>query len=226
MSARRVAALVDSLLSDRRTRLSKVDPDDAEVLRAAITLRSARPGAGEPDEPFVTGLRRELALQLDAAPAPLTPLPARPPVRPTVARRARLLVGAAASVVMLGGTVAATTTVDHVLAAASGPQTSTGQLVRTASLDSTDGGVLGQAVAYRGNPSWVFMSVEDPAVSGMLRCQIEMDNGTMAATGTFVVRNGVGTWARPISLDVSRVRRATLLTPSGTVVATARFTSA
>ena len=217
MSSRRVAALVDSLLSDRRTRLSKVDPDDTDVLRAAIAMRSARPGDGDPDDRFVVRLRQELAQELDPAPAPSA--------RPAVSRRARVMVGAAAAVSMLGGTVAATTSVNHVLAAASAPPANSSHLLRTATLASKDGVVLGQAVAYRGDPSWVFMSVRDPGWRGTLRCQIEMDNGQMVATGTFEVRNGVGTWARPVSLDISRVRGATLMTPSGVVLASARFTS-
>ena len=133
------------------------------------------------------------------------------------------MVGAAAVVTMLGGTVAVTTTVDHALATASGRPATSGQLLRVGTFESTDGRTVGQIVAYRGDPSWVFMSIRDPGVSGAIGCHILMDNGRTAAAGTFVVHDGVGQWARTVPADVDRFQGATLVTAAGSAVATASF---
>ena len=215
MNPRRVATYIDDVLSDRRPRRFKAGRVDADVLRVAIAMRAARPGEGFPEDQFVAHLRQELAVQARDS--------AETPTRPAVTRRARLMVGAAAVVTMMGGTVAATTTVDHALAAASVHDTTHGQLLRVGTFESTDGRSVGQIVAYRGNPSWVFMSIRDPGVDGTIGCQIQMDNGHTAAAGSFVVHNGVGQWARTVPADVSRFRGATLVTAGGSAVATASF---
>jgi hypothetical protein len=214
MNRRRVTSFVDAVVSDRRPGSFKGDPLDADVVRVAIAMRAARPGADIPEEQFVARLGDELGREVAAADATTA--------RRVVTRRARLIVGGAAAVLsMLGGTVAATTTVDHALASAKvSPVT---RLLRMGTFTSADGHAVGQIVAYRGDPSWVFMSFRDPEMNGAVRCQIEMDNGKTAATGTFEVHNGVGEWARPVSVDIDRVRGATLVTPAGSALATASF---
>jgi hypothetical protein len=215
MNRRRVAVFLDDMLSDRRPRRFKAGTVDADVLRMAIAMRAARPGEGVPEERFVARLRQELAVQAgEAAPAP---------ARPVATRRARLMVGAAAAVTMMGGTVAATTTVNHALAASSGHHSTPGQLLRVGTFESPDGHAVGKIVAYRGDPSWVFMSIHAPGVNGSIGCQIQMDNGRTAAAGSFDVHDGVGQWARTVPADVSRFRGATLVTGAGTAVATATF---
>jgi hypothetical protein len=215
MNTPRVTSFIDAVLSDRRPGRFKAGPIEANILRVAIAMRAARPGGGVPEERFVARLHQELALQVDGTDTA--------PARMVVTRRARLMMGAAAAVTMLGGTVAATTTVDHALAAASASHATRGELLRMGTFESTGGRVVGQIVAYRGDPSWVFMSIRAPGMNGSLRCQIEMDNGQKAATGSFEIHNGVGEWARPISADVSRIRGATLASPTGSALATATF---
>jgi cytochrome b6-f complex iron-sulfur subunit len=110
VSERGVRRFVADLLRGRRPRPFHAEDDDAAQLRAAITLRAARPGAGAPREEFVTGLHRRLAEELardDAnrdAPPP-TPLAA------VDRTRRRLVQGAsiAASAAAIGAGV------DHVL---------------------------------------------------------------------------------------------------------------
>ena len=123
----------------------------------------------------------------------------------------------------MGGTVAATTTVEHALAAANAPPMAPGQLLRVGNLESPGGHAVGQIVAYRGATSWVLMSIRDPGVNGAVDCRIQMANGRTAATGAFVVHNGVGELARPISVNVGTFRNATLMTGGGSVLATASF---
>ena len=161
-------------------------------------MQAARPGEGAPDAQFVDNLRNELALQVAAAPASS--------VSPMVSRRSRLLVGAAAAVTVIGGTVAATTGVEHALVAAPAVHVTYSHLLRMGTFESKDGKTVGEIVAYRGNPSWVFMSIKAPGLKGTVRCQIEMDNGHSGPTGTFVLQNGVGDWARPIPVDINQIR--------------------
>ena len=65
MNARRVTAFVESLRRNRRPKAFEPDPDDVEVMRAAIELNNAEPGSGIPRSEFVSDLHRRLAEQLD-----------------------------------------------------------------------------------------------------------------------------------------------------------------
>jgi hypothetical protein len=216
MKHRRVSWYIDDVLANRRPRRFRASVADAEILRTAITMQAARPGEGGPKPQFVDDLRMELALQVAKTSAP--------PVRPVVSRRSRLLVGAAAAVTVIGGTVAATTSVEHALVAAPVSNDTYNQLLRMGTFESKDGHTVGEIVAYRGNPSWVLMSIRAPGLTGAVRCQIEMDNGHAGPTGTFVLESGVGDWARPIPVDIGRIRGATLVSSTGATVATATFT--
>lgn len=70
MNARRVTAYVESLRRNRRPKAFTPDPDDVEVMRAAIELNNAEPDAAQPRPEFVSDLHRRLADQLDDAEAP------------------------------------------------------------------------------------------------------------------------------------------------------------
>jgi hypothetical protein len=218
MNPRRVASFVDAVVSDRRPPPFKADPAEADILRAAIAMRAGRSGEGSPEPQFVAHLRQELALKARQATAS--------PSRPRVTRRTRLLLGAAAAVTMIGGTVAATTTVERALSSAKASHVGSGQLLRVGQFESSAGHTVGQIVAYRGNPSWVLMSIRDPGMNGPVTCRVQMSNGRTAATGSFAVRNGVAEFARTISVDTGQFRKATLVTAGGSVVATATFLAA
>ncbi|MBO0876742.1 MAG: Rieske (2Fe-2S) protein [Pseudonocardia sp.] len=69
MSERNVRRYVADLLRGRRPRAFRAEDDDATQLRAAITLRAARPGASGPREEFVHDLHRRLAADLADDPA-------------------------------------------------------------------------------------------------------------------------------------------------------------
>jgi cytochrome b6-f complex iron-sulfur subunit len=150
-----VRRFVADLLRGRRPRPFHADEDDAAQLRAAITLRAARPGAGAPREEFVTGLHRRLAEELardDVERAASSP---PPPVAAVDRTRRRLVQGAsiAASAAAIGAGV------DHVLsrpAEAGGDETlrpNTGQWhTVAASADLPEGGVqafdLGTVIGF------------------------------------------------------------------------------
>jgi cytochrome b6-f complex iron-sulfur subunit len=65
MNARRVSAFIESLRRNRRPKPFTPDADDVEVMRAAIELNNAEPGAAIPRPEFVSDLHRRLAAQLD-----------------------------------------------------------------------------------------------------------------------------------------------------------------
>ncbi|HLK00689.1 MAG TPA: Rieske (2Fe-2S) protein [Streptosporangiaceae bacterium] len=100
---------IEDLVRSRRPRRFRASDDEAAMARAAITLRSARPGSGEPAEEFVTALHKRLADELDP-----------PPARRSVAGRRTFLSAAATAGAVAAG--AAGAAIDHVLTTSgSGP---------------------------------------------------------------------------------------------------------
>src|ERR1700722_879699 len=65
MTKRRLAAYIDALADGKHPDSFDADPDDVDVLRTAISLRSARPGDSLPDDGFVNRLYEELANEAD-----------------------------------------------------------------------------------------------------------------------------------------------------------------
>ncbi|MBV9164309.1 MAG: Rieske 2Fe-2S domain-containing protein [Pseudonocardiales bacterium] len=146
MSARGVRRFVADLLAGRRPRSFRADDTDVGPLRAAITLRAARPGSTAPGDEFVTDLHRRLAAaQTDQDVQPL-PLP-----RPVVDGTRRRLV-AATSIAAAAAAVGAVA--DHALTSRSPapsrpggqqtllPNTGEWRTVST-SADLAEGGVRG-----------------------------------------------------------------------------------
>jgi hypothetical protein len=95
--------------------------------------------------------------------------------------------------------------------------------LRTASLVSTAGGGIGDAVAYAGPPAWVFMRVDRALPDGTYRCVVTADGGPPLEVGSLVVVAGQGSWGRRLAADPDRLRTARLETGDGTVVAAASF---
>lgn len=85
--------MIEAVLAGQPLPDGHLDADEAVALRAAIELRAARPGSDQPDEQFVTSLRRRIRDSVSEPPAPSG-----------VPRRA-LLAGAAAAVA--GGVIGA-----------------------------------------------------------------------------------------------------------------------
>jgi nitrite reductase/ring-hydroxylating ferredoxin subunit len=100
---------IEDLIRSRRPRRFKASEDDAAMVRAAITLRAARQGSGEPTDEFVASLHRKLAAELDP-----------PPERRAAAARRTFLRAAAAT----GGAVAAVAAgagIDHAVTSRTAP---------------------------------------------------------------------------------------------------------
>jgi nitrite reductase/ring-hydroxylating ferredoxin subunit len=70
MKSRRVTAFVESLRRNRRPKEFTPDPEEVEIMRAAIELNNAEPGAAIPRPEFVGDLHRRLADQFNDADTP------------------------------------------------------------------------------------------------------------------------------------------------------------
>jgi Rieske Fe-S protein len=71
-----VDQMVEAVLAGRPLPSGRLDPADVDALRAAIELRAGRPGADQPDEPFITDLRRRIDTAV-SGPSPSARIPRR-----------------------------------------------------------------------------------------------------------------------------------------------------
>jgi hypothetical protein len=217
MSDRRFSAFLDALAAGRRSKRFRAQPAEAEMLRTAIALRAARPGEAAPSDEFVEGLFRELSEQ---AKQQITP-----ENRPVRTHRTRFaLVAAAAAALLVGGTTVVTESLLGPASTTAATHVPQGSELRTGTFQTASGKVLGQIVAYRGKPSWVFMNVAVPDYDGRVECMLQVDNGRTVAFGTFTVHNGIGEFSKAIgNVDVGHLRGAKLVTATGSPVAAATF---
>jgi hypothetical protein len=221
MTGRRLSAFIEAIATGRRPKRFRASLEDAEILRAAIDLRAARPGEAEPSTAFTEGLFRQLSEQTKQAEQRQEPTPIRAATRP---RARTVLLAAAAVVALVAGTAAATEALTSQAPAHSAVQVPRADALRTGTFLTDDGQVLGQIVAYRGSPSWVFMNVAVPNYNGPVKCMLQVDDGSTVAFGTFTVQGGTGQFAKSIgSVDVGHLRGAKLVTPTGSPVADATF---
>jgi hypothetical protein len=216
MSNRHLSSFVNALAAGRRPKTFKANPDEVEVVRAAIALRSVRPGDDTPDEQFVIDLHRSLSEQADAASVSN--------IRPLRVHRARnALVAVAASATLVGGTFATTEQFVHSAVTTAAVQIPHQNELRTGTFETPHGSVLGQVVAYRGHPSWVYMNVGISQSSGTVKCKLQLENGSIVAAGTIEIHQGKGVLSKAVSVDISQLRGAQLFTPTGRVLASATF---
>lgn len=218
MTSRKLSAFIDAIASGRRPKRFRADAEDVEVLRTAVELRAARPGDAEPTAAFTEGLFGRLSEQAKRQQE-------RTPIRTASRPRARTAwLVAAAAAVLVGGTAAATAALTSPTPTHSAVQVPQGSALRTGTFQTANGQVLGQIVAYRGSPSWVFMQVAVPNYNGSIKCTLQVDDGSTVAFGTFAVKGGTGQFSKSIgSVDVGHLRGAKLVTSTGSSVAAATF---
>jgi hypothetical protein len=216
MNARHLDSFIDDLVAGRRPRSFQADAEDAEIVRAAIALRAGRPGDLAPEESFITSLHNELSELSDQTHTTIDAT--------TRWHRGRTaLFGVAAALAVLGGAIAVTDVSTQGPSQQASSQVPLGQALRAATFESTTGRVMGQIVVYHGHPSWVFMNVEVPHASGVMRCELHLANGVVVAAGTVHLHQGKGEIAKTIRIDAGQLRLATLKGPNGEVLATALF---
>jgi hypothetical protein len=214
MIGRRVSAFVDALAAGRRPKGFRANPDEVDLLNTALTLRAARPGDGAPTDTFVEGLFERLSTERSEG---------RSTTQPRGAYRARaVLVAGAAAVVLVAATAVTTESISHSMT--SPIRAPHGSALRTGTFQAPGGVVVGQIVAYHGDPSWVFMNVDVPGYTGTVKCMLQVDDGSTVAFGTFAVHAGVGQFSKTIQgVDIGHVRGAKLVTASGSPVGDATF---
>jgi nitrite reductase/ring-hydroxylating ferredoxin subunit len=110
MTVHGLTRYIEDLIRSRRPRRFKASEDDAAMIRAAITLRAARPGSGEPTDEFVSSLHKKLAAELDP-----------PPVRRAAGAR-RTFLRAAAAAGGAAAAVAAGAGIDHAVTSRTAPE--------------------------------------------------------------------------------------------------------
>ena len=232
-----VDAFVNAMLSDRAPMRFRADPDDAEILRAAIALRRSCARAATPDPGFVDTLRQQMAEahnrrggSSSRRAAGLVPFRLRPPTSSAAPRTSRALgswsvVGgrAAAIVALVAGTVAGTSLVEHHSATPVSTAAAGTTAVRSAELVGDNGRRLGHTFAYSGTPSWVFMDMQATGLEGKYMCDLHLTNGSVVTAGMVVITDGASDWAHTINVPIRDVRQALLVSPEGVTVATARF---
>src|SRR5690349_25090843 len=70
MTSRRLGRFLDALAAGKRPRGYRSDAEEAAIIRAAVTLRTARPGDDTPREDFVADLFERLSTDLAAESGP------------------------------------------------------------------------------------------------------------------------------------------------------------
>ncbi|MER8231531.1 hypothetical protein [Streptomyces sp. NPDC094049] len=97
--------------------------------------------------------------------------------------------------------------------------------LREASLVA-DGRTVGRVFAHGGDGGWVYMSVDlGGSARGPVRCLLVRADGSTVPVGTFSLKDGYGAWGAPAPTDPTTVTGARLVSPTGTVLATASFTA-
>jgi hypothetical protein len=99
-----------------------------------------------------------------------------------------------------------------------------GAIVTTAVLRE-DGRAVGRVSTSSGANPWMYMSLADVSIQGKVTCQVVTDDGVTHTVGTFTVRQGYGAWGAPLPVSPGDVHRAQVVSPKGTVIATASLGS-
>jgi hypothetical protein len=140
-----------------------------------------------------------------------------PRQRVTRLRRASLLAAAAMLAVVLGvGLGAVFTSGGGSNNPASATRPVTGQLM-------SNGQILGEVTISSGSPSWMIMNIDTGGVSGLVWCEVTLDNGRNVTVGKFTLSHGYGSWVAPLGSSVNGVRSARIVNARGTVLAQATF---
>lgn len=153
-------------------------------------------------------------------------------VRPSAHRLRRLhrvrpsywvpvVAAAAAAAVALGLGLGFSSSPAPVAISTSTSTSSPSQPVVSAALVS-GGTTVGRVIAFGGDKPWMSMMLDDSGARGTVSCVVVTDDGVTHHVGTFVAREGYGAWAARLHhVDPAHIRTAEVVSPSGTVLATA-----
>jgi anti-sigma-K factor RskA len=80
---------------------------------------------------------------------------------------------------------------------------------------------VGHVVTHGGAQPWMSMMLADSAARGRVDCVVVTKDGVTHWVGSFTATNGYGAWLAPLRVDPKELRTAQVVSPSGTVIATA-----
>jgi anti-sigma-K factor RskA len=83
------------------------------------------------------------------------------------------------------------------------------------------GRAVGRVMVYAGNPTWLFMYMDDANWQGTLRCEVVLDQGAPVVLGKFWLSGGKGAWAASLAQPAGRLSQARVVGPAGNVLASA-----
>ncbi|HWF16430.1 MAG TPA: zf-HC2 domain-containing protein [Acidimicrobiales bacterium] len=83
------------------------------------------------------------------------------------------------------------------------------------------GAVVGRVATHGGAHPWMSMMLFDESVHGTVNCVVETSDGVSHRVGTFEAKAGYGAWIAPLHVNPQDIRSAEVVSPSGTVIATA-----
>jgi hypothetical protein len=81
----------------------------------------------------------------------------------------------------------------------------------------------GTVFLYTGSPRWLYMSVDLASGNGTVICQLISRDGQVTTIGSFRLTRGYGSWSSPEPGTAGTPAAARLISPDGTVLATATF---
>jgi hypothetical protein len=90
-----------------------------------------------------------------------------------------------------------------------------------AALHSGSGHDVGRVMVYAGNPTWLFMTMNDPSWQGALRCEVVVQDGPTVMLGRFWLADGKGAWAASVNQPAGRLGEARVVNDHGKVLAEA-----
>ncbi len=79
--------------------------------------------------------------------------------------------------------------------------------------------MVGRVLVYAGNPTWLFMYMDDPAWQGAIRCEVVVDQGPTVDLGKFWLSEGKGAWAASVDQPAGRLSQARIVGADGKVLA-------
>jgi hypothetical protein len=95
--------------------------------------------------------------------------------------------------------------------------------LRSADLITADDKIVGEVFQYSPSPGWLYFSVDMDSSAGKVTCQVVGMDGQVRTIGSFRLAWGDGFWGSPDPGNIGPLRSARLVSPDGTVLATAGF---
>jgi hypothetical protein len=85
-----------------------------------------------------------------------------------------------------------------------------------------NGETVGKVMTFGGDKPWMSMMFADSTIHGKVDCVVVTKDGRTHDVGTFKADDGYGAWIAPLHhVDPQDVHKAEVVSPSGTVIATA-----